>query len=136
MNGQTGTISVKKPKSDTINLIGQWVRIYDKKVDGKLVQLDKDKIDSLTFYPNNKFLKQQAGSKEYANWRLDQKQKRIYLDNIDFTMTFDGQIINSHFDSSFEHIGKYTTDTLTLLDFNETYPKPTLYNTRFYYRKK
>jgi hypothetical protein len=134
--GQVGTISIKKPKSDTINIVGQWIRCYDKTADGKVVALDKDKIDTLNFYPNNKFLKQQAGSEEYANWKLDQKLKRISLDDINFTMTIEGQVVNTHFDSSSEDIGKYTTDTLTLLDFSETYPEPTLYNTRYYYRKK
>ena len=134
--GQRNTITIKKNNPDTINIVGQWIRIYDKTPSGKIIQLEKDNIDTLNYYPNNKFLKQQAGSKEYSTWELNQKERMINRRNIEFTMIYEGQIFNSSFQFSTDSIGTATRDTLTLLDLNETYPKPTLYNTRYYYRKK
>jgi hypothetical protein len=132
LHGQTGTIKVQKPESDIINLVGQWIRLYDKTPDGKTIKLKKDEIDTLNYYPNHKFLKQEAGSKEFSTWEL--KEKLITRRNVKFTMTFEGKVITDNFEFTRDSIGIVTKDTLTLLELSETFPKPTLYKTNYYYK--
>ncbi len=119
----------------TKEIVGTWVRLYDKTEKGKIVILEKNSIDTLDFYTNNKYLCRQDGSREKATWVFNKKDKILTLNNREFTMLFDGKYIIEKPGKSSYKIGKLTKDTLTILNFRETNP-PTLYNTKYYVRTK
>lgn len=127
--GQTGTIIIKK-QPDTINIIGQWIKIYDKNRSGKIIKAEKNNIDTLFYFPDNKFLQQPRWGSDILIWSLDQKKREIKYDNVP-APTIVGSLTYSWTRNN-DFIGIATQDTLTILH----YYKEILEQTSYYIRKK
>lgn len=131
------TKKIKIKKEDTlvssVNIIGQWVRIFDIK-DGKKIKPTTDQIDTLNYSANKKYLQRQNGTKQTATWSLDSKKEEIQYKNLVFTMILDGQLIKTTTADHWDRLGKVTKDTLTININSEATGK--LYWIKYYIRKK
>jgi len=135
-SGQTSTIKVR---ADTINIIGQWVRIYDKTPTGKTIKVEKNKMDTLNYYPDNKVIKWQQTSYTTATWKINQIRREIYYENIEvkYPPREPFAIYTTSSDDSFpsHYVVKSGRDTLILL-FNAPNNQSNPYDRRYYIRKK
>jgi hypothetical protein len=136
LSSQTSAISkikIAKEKGNYNELVGQWVYVFTKSDKGKISYREKIYFDTLDFYPNNKYLQREAGSRATATWRLDNKKKEIILSNQEFTMYYQGLYFNEKPSETINNFGKITKDTITFLYYIETNP-PKLYETWYYVR--
>lgn len=131
---QTSTIKVRKPQHDSINIVGSWTPLFDKDAKGKVSKINQREMDTLTFFPNNKYVKNQIGQ-EVGIWDVDQKNRIINYRNGIFTCTIDGTIMNIDMNGGWERVGKTTKDTMTFIRALEETPN-TGYKTRYYIRIK
>lgn len=124
--------------AQTINpqeLVGQWVRIYDKDEFGKKIEVNNENIDTLNFFADNRFLKKQNGTQETATWIMDSKTKTIQYKNLVYKGLILGQYIQLDPTDSRADIGILTKDTLTILQCWETDP-PSHCTSWYYIRTK
>ncbi len=132
--GQTGTIKVKKTLNDSLNLIGTWVPIYDKSKNDSISRIPTKEVDTLTFFPDKKYLIQQTATTS-GIWEIDQKNKLLYYKSGTQTFTMDGQTIDIAMPENWERIKYIKNDTMTFIRALEETPK-TEYKTRYYIRQK
>ena len=115
------------------NLVGQWVRVFNIE-NGKKIKPAIDKIDTLDFFADKKFLRRQNGLKETATWSFDSKKKTIKYKNYVSFITIDGKPIDTMPVDSHHNIGKITKDSLVINTYSEK--DHSLISTQHYFRIK
>ena len=87
---QHNSIKVKKPTSDAINIVGEWLPLYHVDHNGKVYPLQEGSdMDTLFFQPENRFSVLPYGNSPvlgYSHYILKQKEKIIYYDNFICTL--------------------------------------------------
>ena len=126
-------IKVVKATDTTNQLIGRWAYTFTKFEKNAIRLTEKKDIDTLDFFPDNKYLQRIGEARETGTWKIDAKS--IILSNREFTMYFMDTYINEKPIERINQFGKMTKDTLTFLNYLETSP-PRLYSTDYYIRLK